>query len=492
MKTFALKEKRSAPATVGRRPYAHAPFGPVQRAQQERIGRILRSTGAQARLTIGQPNDRYEQEADRVADQVMAMPDPGLQRQPENEEEEETLRTKPLADQITPLVQRQEDSPEEEEEPLQAKFCYGETVQRMCPECEDELAQRQPEENEDEESLQSKEQSGQTPGVTPNIESRINSLKSGGQPLDPPTRSFFEPRFGHDFSDVRLHTDSAAADTARSIHARAFTVGNHVAMGSGEYQPGSQSGQRLLGHELTHVLQQSGPQRSFKKFGVGPVGNTAPLTMRKSYVWPGEEKGQVVRRQAPRRRDPKLLQDFAKKFPAAAALVRKSPEAMKLVRAAAAKGVQFGGYSSRAFNNAGTKGKKVYIPKSWTDKFVVMSGFVFELNNAMRKAKFNAVMRLGKKGLIKAKQYAYRIVALEIEAMLSTGAIWFKMRQGSYKGRAWNKYDKNFYLAAYKAYKSKRKSKDDLIKAALKRTYKTGLFRGWTVEKYYMEQYKNL
>jgi hypothetical protein len=90
-------------------------IGPEAKAQQAEIHRILRSTDAQAKLTIDQPNDKYEQEADRVVDQVMSMPDPKLQRQPENEEEEETLQTKPLADQITPLVQRQEELLDEED-----------------------------------------------------------------------------------------------------------------------------------------------------------------------------------------------------------------------------------------------------------------------------------------------------------------------------------------------------------------------------------------
>jgi len=256
MKTFAVKERRSAPAVRSRsQPSRFGYHGPEVKAQQARIGRILRSTGAQAKLTIGQPGDRYEQEADRVADQVMAMSAPNLQRQPENEEEEETLRTKPLADQITPLVQRQEEPPEEEEEAIQAKSWYGETIQRMCAECEEEQVQRQP--AEEEEELQAKEEPGQTPQVSSSLESRIHSMKSGGHPLDAATRSFFEPRFGRDFSDVRLHTDSTAADTARSIHARAFTLGNHIAMCSGEYHPNSQSGQRLLGHELTHVIQQN-------------------------------------------------------------------------------------------------------------------------------------------------------------------------------------------------------------------------------------------
>ncbi|HUV92287.1 MAG TPA: DUF4157 domain-containing protein [Anaerolineales bacterium] len=91
MKTFAVKEKRFAPAIRGSQPSRFGYCGPQVKAQQAEIHRILRSTGAQVKLTIGRLSDKYEQEADRVADQVMAMPDPKLQRQSENEEEEETL-----------------------------------------------------------------------------------------------------------------------------------------------------------------------------------------------------------------------------------------------------------------------------------------------------------------------------------------------------------------------------------------------------------------
>jgi len=89
MKTFATKEKRSAPAARNARPYVHYPMSPVQQAQQAEIRRILRFTSAQAKLRIGLPGDKYEQEADRVADAVMRMPEPGVQRQVEPEEEEE-------------------------------------------------------------------------------------------------------------------------------------------------------------------------------------------------------------------------------------------------------------------------------------------------------------------------------------------------------------------------------------------------------------------
>jgi hypothetical protein len=86
-------------------------------------------------------------------------------------------------------------------------------------------------------------------------------LTAPGQPLDAATRRNFEPRFGRDFSKVRIHADSAAATSASRIGARAYTTGSHIAFGAGEYRPGTQAGKRLLAHELTHVVQQgqSGP-----------------------------------------------------------------------------------------------------------------------------------------------------------------------------------------------------------------------------------------
>jgi Domain of unknown function (DUF4157) len=81
-------------------------------------------------------------------------------------------------------------------------------------------------------------------------------LNSPGRPLDPATRAFFEPRFGHDFSEVRVHTDARAAESARAVNALAFTVGRDVVFGQGHYAPGKSQGKRLLAHELTHVLQQ--------------------------------------------------------------------------------------------------------------------------------------------------------------------------------------------------------------------------------------------
>ncbi|MCW3060660.1 MAG: Peptidoglycan-binding domain 1 protein [Capsulimonas sp.] len=83
-----------------------------------------------------------------------------------------------------------------------------------------------------------------------------DTLRSSGQPLDSATRAFMEPRFGHDFSQVRVHADVGAARSAGSVLARAYTVDNDIAFGAGEYQPGTADGQRLLAHELTHTIQQ--------------------------------------------------------------------------------------------------------------------------------------------------------------------------------------------------------------------------------------------
>ena len=88
-------------------------------------------------------------------------------------------------------------------------------------------------------------------------------LREEGHSLDPMTRAIFESRFGHDFSRVRIHADSAAASAARSVEASAFTLGADIVFGTGRYEPKSEAGQHLLAHELAHVVQQDGdPSRA--------------------------------------------------------------------------------------------------------------------------------------------------------------------------------------------------------------------------------------
>jgi hypothetical protein len=81
-------------------------------------------------------------------------------------------------------------------------------------------------------------------------------LRASGQPLSEATRAFMEPRFGHDFSGVRVHVDERASESARAVNALAYTVGQHIVFGAGHYAPYSRGGQKLIAHELTHTIQQ--------------------------------------------------------------------------------------------------------------------------------------------------------------------------------------------------------------------------------------------
>lgn len=158
----------------------------------------------QPKLRVNTPGDAHEQEADRAAEQVMRMPEAQLQR---------------------------------------TCACGG-----GCPTCKNEQATH--------ESLQTKrveENDAGEMGVPPIVH---EALRSSGQQLDPATRAFMEPRFGHDFSRARMHADIPAGESARAMNARAFTVGKDVVFGGGQYEPETTAGKRLLAHELAHVVQQ--------------------------------------------------------------------------------------------------------------------------------------------------------------------------------------------------------------------------------------------
>lgn len=196
----------------------------------------------QPKLVVGHPNDKYEQEADRVAEKVMRMPEPQVQRQAEPTDRGITI---------------QRISAEKEEDIVQTKPAEG-VVQRKCAACEEEETLQRTEMEEEEETLQTKSEGGGVPAVTPSIQSGIGQLRQGGgTALPASTRSFMEPRFGHDFSNVKIHAGSQAANLSKSVNARAFTVGQDIFFNRGEFQPNSFGGMQLLAHELTHTLQQS-------------------------------------------------------------------------------------------------------------------------------------------------------------------------------------------------------------------------------------------
>ncbi|MFL6305882.1 MAG: DUF4157 domain-containing protein [Candidatus Sulfotelmatobacter sp.] len=129
-------------------------------------------------------------------------------------------------------------------------------VQRKCAQCEEEeKLQRTCAKCEEEEKLQRKESSAIASGMTaPPIVREV--LSSNGRPLDSATRAFFEPRFGRNLGQVRLHTGGSAADSALVVNARAYTVGTQIVLGGSEADLQTNNGRRLLAHELTHVIQQ--------------------------------------------------------------------------------------------------------------------------------------------------------------------------------------------------------------------------------------------
>jgi hypothetical protein len=197
-KNYSEPPSRSLQTPFPPTPPVEHNLGTLQRTERQQD---FTQIPIQAKLTVGEPGDKYEQEADHMAELVTT------------------------AD-IIPPVQRQQLLQEDEENTLQAK-----------------------------------EQSGQTPEVTPELATQLQTI-NGGEPLSEATRAFVEPRFGYDFTQVRLHTDSSAADAAQQLHAQAFTHKHHIFFGEGKYQPESTPGKRLLAHELTHVVQQGVVQKS--------------------------------------------------------------------------------------------------------------------------------------------------------------------------------------------------------------------------------------
>jgi hypothetical protein len=160
----------------------------------------------QPKLTVNHPGDQFEQEADRVATEVMRTPEsPAIHKPPH--------------------------------------------IQRMCSACEDDL---------DDSKLQMKSAPGASLSAGPFVEHELERLQGGGSALSESTRNFFEPRLGQDLSDVRVHTDGRAAASARSLNAKAFTTGRDIVFGAGEFAPETDEGRTLLAHELVHTIQQAG------------------------------------------------------------------------------------------------------------------------------------------------------------------------------------------------------------------------------------------
>lgn len=170
----------------------------------------------QPKLTINQPNDFYEQEADAMADKVMRMP----------------INEQPFFSPNRLSISR-----------LQSKCQHY----------------------EEEEKLQRKETNSEVTVADATTENYISSLNGRGKSLTQEERRFFEPRFGYDFSDVKFHTDTIAAKSADSINALAYASGNNIIFNENQFSSTSDSGKKLLAHELTHVVQQQSLNQNIQR-----------------------------------------------------------------------------------------------------------------------------------------------------------------------------------------------------------------------------------
>jgi outer membrane protein OmpA-like peptidoglycan-associated protein len=185
---------------------------------------LTRSFPIQPKLTIGAVNDPMEHEADSAAEAILRMAEPAPEA--------------PLA-------------PSGAAVSVQRKCACG----ASCAKCEDEA-----------DRVQMKSLGPRTTADAVSAPPTVHeALRSPGRPLDPEVRAFMEPRFGHDFSQVRLHSDTAAAESAQALHAHAYTLGQDIVFGSGKLAPATKQGTRLLAHELTHVVQQGQGARQIQR-----------------------------------------------------------------------------------------------------------------------------------------------------------------------------------------------------------------------------------
>ncbi|MBN3887652.1 MAG: DUF4157 domain-containing protein [Nostoc sp. JL31] len=230
-------------------------------------------TPIQPKLTIGEPGDKYEQEADDTARQVVQrIHQPQSEKlQRESLPEEDELQMKPESN-----IQR-ESLPEEDE--LQMKP-DGSIQRESLPDEEDELQMKS------EGSIQGVSEGGMA--ASPDLETSIQQARGGGQPLTDSVKSPMEQAFGADFSGVKVHTDTQADQLNQSIQAKAFTTGQDVFFRQGAYEPGSRGGQELLAHELTHVVHQGG--RGVRRAQL-PATGQAELTSPKADDRGNLEKG---------------------------------------------------------------------------------------------------------------------------------------------------------------------------------------------------------
>ena len=190
--------------------------------------------------------DKKEEDKKLMRAEEKKEEDKKLQRAPEKKEEDDKK------------VMRAEDKKEEDKKLQRApnkKEEDDKKLQRATDKKEEEDKKVMRAEDKKEEEIQKKEAGGATASAT-NASAYIGSLNGKGNALSPVSNQFFSQRMNYDFSNVRVHTDKEAAESAKSVNAKAYTIGNNIVFNEGQYNTESQEGKRLMAHELTHVMQQ--------------------------------------------------------------------------------------------------------------------------------------------------------------------------------------------------------------------------------------------
>lgn len=227
------------PPVAGRLERSHPLISLQQQLGNQSVQRLL-----QAKLRVSQPGDVYEREADRVAEQVVCISE-----------------TVPAASstggrRATPGMKDSEKGVCDDTSVLPRLLsAQGEMLQRNCSGCEGSAPCAQCEEEEKGTVQRKGEQESDT--FSTSVPEGFSRNLRPGFPLDRATRVFVESSFGHDFGEVRVHADSQAAESARSVNALAYTVGRDIVFDTGQYAPETRAGLQLLAHELAHVLHQS-------------------------------------------------------------------------------------------------------------------------------------------------------------------------------------------------------------------------------------------
>lgn len=199
------------------------PADPPHRSHRQAAAQLAaRQHSSGSKIVVGEAKDPQEEAADRTSDKIVSMPVPGIS--------------------TTPVPPNQERVGDKNNQILLSKHGEGATTAgREAPEVVHDV------------------------------------LRTAGQPIDAETARFFEPRFGHDFSDVRIHADAQADVSARAVGALAYTVGQNIVFGQGRYEPRTNEGRRLLAHELTHVVQQRRESPASTRLQRSPSGAVSNL-----------------------------------------------------------------------------------------------------------------------------------------------------------------------------------------------------------------------